>query len=76
MAKDPTQTAPDDASRCPLCSADNQCAAVAGSSVNACWCFSASFPDCLLDKVPETDRGVRCICQRCVESEREQRGEG
>jgi hypothetical protein len=52
---------------CPLCGADNKCAAVGGEEARECWCMRVSIPAELLARVPESLLGVSCICRDCVE---------
>ena len=41
----------------------------------ACWCVSEVFPTSLLDALPESERGRRCVCRAClVAHERDGRG--
>jgi hypothetical protein len=53
-------------SQCPLCGGTNNCGVAQGQS--ACWCFSTSIPPEVLAQVPEDERNVACVCQRCAES--------
>jgi len=62
-----------DTSRCPLCGRDNRCAAAAClDDASSCWCFSASIPKQLLERIPPELRGKSCVCSRCVEAYREE----
>lgn len=59
-----------DPGRCPLCGELNACFnAECESKDNNCWCNdpNISFPEALLDKVPEEVRRKACICRKCVE---------
>lgn len=62
--------APFDATRCPLCGADNRCAMeierATGQPQAPCWCVSASFDPALLDRIPDEARGNACVCSACV----------
>jgi hypothetical protein len=61
-----------DPTRCPLCGASNACAAETerrtGVAQEACWCMAAdvNFSDALRARIPETARGLACICARCA----------
>ena len=60
-------TAMDRQARCPLCGRSNACAmAASGGTATSCWCTTATFSKALLDRVPEADRGVSCICAACT----------
>jgi len=62
--------APFDATRCPLCGADNRCAMeierATGQPQAPCWCVSESFDPALLDRIPAEARGQACVCSACV----------
>lgn len=60
---------------CPLCGRENRCASVLGTDPHSCWCMTAKVPKELIDMVPEEKKGNSCICQKCVEDWKEQRGE-
>jgi len=52
---------------CPLCGGANACApAKSGSFETTCWCQDATFSAALLDRVPESLRGVSCVCAACA----------
>ncbi len=53
---------------CPLCGADNQCGNLLASKGQACWCRAAdmTFPEALLQRIPQDARGKACICRGCV----------
>lgn len=53
-----------DPNRCPLCEQPNACGAAGGAST--CWCFTVTIPADVLAKIPEADRGTRCVCAACV----------
>lgn len=53
-----------DPERCPLCEQPNHCAAARGEST--CWCFDVQIPNDVLARVPESDRGLRCVCRSCA----------
>jgi hypothetical protein len=36
-----------------------------------CWCKTEQFPQALLNKVPATAKHRACICQRCLESNKD-----
>lgn len=50
--------------RCPLCGEANQCGVAQGKS--DCWCFSMPLSAEVVDRVPESERNVACICQKCA----------
>ncbi len=51
---------------CPLCGGPNDCGVALGK--DNCWCFSTPVPPEVLARVPEDQRNVACVCQKCVES--------
>jgi len=54
---------------CPLCGGANGCApARSGRFDEPCWCESARFDAELLARVPESLRGVACVCAACAAS--------
>ncbi|HSV57841.1 MAG TPA: cysteine-rich CWC family protein [Variovorax sp.] len=59
-----------DATRCPLCGADNRCAIEiereTGQAQPPCWCMSATFTAALRERIPADARGLACICARCM----------
>ncbi|SDC90790.1 CubicO group peptidase, beta-lactamase class C family [Paenibacillus sp. UNCCL117] len=61
-----------DASRCPLCGQANECALLSGERIEACWCFRASIPSELLQRIPDSRRGKSCVCPSCVEEHKRQ----
>lgn len=50
---------------CPICGRDNDC-----QHNSTCWCFSATIPKGLLDKIPHDKRGRACVCKSCIDSYR------
>ena len=57
-----------DQARCPLCSGPNHCAlADGGTAVESCWCATTVIPERVLERLPDEQRGVSCICQRCAQ---------
>jgi len=54
--------------RCPLCGGENHCKPEAAGQCEegTCWCCSQTFPPALLGQLPEGDKDVRCICQKCL----------
>ena len=60
------------ADKCPLCGADNQCAMASGKAPESCWCMSAEISAEALAALPESERGVRCICPACGTSKRKE----
>jgi hypothetical protein len=59
-----------DATRCPICGADNRCAMEiereTGVKQGACWCVNMDFGADLLAQVPADARGRACICAACA----------
>ena len=58
-----------DPAKCPLCGGDNRCGVSScGGGEEPCWCGTTehSFPEKLLQQVPEAAQGKACICQACV----------
>jgi len=58
------------ADKCPLCDSDNLCAIAAGRPADSCWCVQADISAIALNALPESERGVRCICPTCGKRER------
>jgi len=54
-----------DPARCPLCGESNACGAVVGEAT--CWCYRATIPLEVLDRVPPSAKGAACVCRRCAE---------
>jgi hypothetical protein len=55
------------AAACPLCGGDNACAMAAGDGgAGECWCSAARIPPETLARLPEAERGRRCVCARCA----------
>ncbi|MFD1620092.1 cysteine-rich CWC family protein [Thalassotalea marina] len=50
-------------SQCPLCQRSNHCGV---NSDMPCWCMSETFPEGLLEQIPQEQRCISCICQACV----------
>ncbi|MCD8509703.1 MAG: cysteine-rich CWC family protein [Bacillus sp. (in: Bacteria)] len=57
--------------QCPLCGGDNRC-----DVLNACWCSKESFPEGLLDLVPEELKNKACICKKCLQQYKESTNSG
>ena len=57
---------------CPLCGQINQCAMeterLTGVQQPPCWCSQTQFSAELLSKIPESARGVACLCAACVKA--------
>lgn len=52
---------------CPLCGGDNACAMAASADAAAeCWCSAARIAPEALARLPEAERGRRCVCARCA----------
>jgi hypothetical protein len=57
--------------RCPLCGRPNRCALAADPNATECWCDSKVFPRNLLERIPEDALNRVCICQKCLEEQKE-----
>jgi Cysteine-rich CWC len=57
-----------DPRRCPLCGSGNACGMAEGAE--SCWCFEATIPAEVIDRVPAEARAVACVCQGCARGER------
>jgi hypothetical protein len=67
MSGSDPRKAPFDPAMCPLCDLDNDCARALGTMRGqACWCQTLRIPATLVARVPHQQRGLACICQRCV----------
>ena len=59
-----------DATRCPLCGESNRCAMEiereTGQAQSPCWCMQVDFSNAPLAQLPESMRGLACICARCA----------
>lgn len=56
---------------CPRCGADNACQpARSGSFDTDCWCRQVTVDKAVLQALPESDRGIGCLCRRCATAER------
>ncbi len=55
-----------DPARCPLCGQSNQCAIEAGQPAAGCWCMGTPVDPAALAAVPDTARGLACLCPRCA----------
>lgn len=61
-----------DASRCPLCGADNLCAMqlprtpAERSAPTDCWCMVTDIAPDVLARIPPAQRGRACICAQCA----------
>ncbi len=55
---------------CPLCGGANACVPAKTGRFDgaSCWCTTASFDAELLARVPESQRGVSCVCPACAAS--------
>jgi len=67
LRQNPTlMSAPTDTTRCPLCGGPNGCAMAQGAAPETCWCMRTAIPESVLSRLPEAERGLRCICARCA----------
>jgi hypothetical protein len=53
-----------DPRRCPLCGDGNACGMAEGAS--SCWCFEATIPPEVIERVPAEARDRACVCQGCA----------
>ncbi|PLW67450.1 cysteine-rich CWC family protein [Pseudohalioglobus lutimaris] len=61
------------ADKCPLCAGDNACAIAAGQAGETCWCTNVPIPASVLEALPNSERGVRCLCRNCATGEETKR---
>ncbi|MBW2507609.1 MAG: cysteine-rich CWC family protein [Deltaproteobacteria bacterium] len=59
-----------DATRCPLCGAANECAMASGRPPESCWCMTATMDPAALAAIPAEAQGKVCICARCASGAR------
>ena len=53
--------------RCPLCGRENDCRQASSDAYKGlCWCERVTFPDELMQRLPEEARGRACVCRSCV----------
>ncbi len=53
--------------QCPLCGGPNGCApAACGRFDVTCWCTDLPIPPATLARVPESQRGLACLCAACA----------
>lgn len=64
---------PGDVFHCPLCGGPNACGIAAGDAT--CWCFTTKVPRELLERVPEDQKGIVCICRTCINGFKEEEKE-
>jgi hypothetical protein len=63
----PEVAAPFPAITCPICGGPNACAPAACGRVDVkCWCTDAKIEPAALARVPESQRGRACLCERCA----------
>ncbi|MEG0002314.1 MAG: cysteine-rich CWC family protein [Comamonas sp.] len=55
-----------DPTRCPLCGRSNQCAVMAATPPEDCWCMGASIAPSTLAQIPDSARGQSCLCPACA----------
>jgi hypothetical protein len=56
---------------CPLCGKPNACARrCAGDADAPCWCESVVIPAEVLERVPDDQRNLACLCADCVAATR------
>jgi hypothetical protein len=49
---------------CPLCGESNACGMAAGQGT--CWCFTASVPAEVIERIPAEQRDRACVCRACA----------
>ena len=62
---------------CPLCQQENHCVNLgAADTEKTCWCNdpTISFPQALLDQVPNDKKRKACICEKCAENFKQNQG--
>ncbi|MBC3196365.1 cysteine-rich CWC family protein [Pseudomonas poae] len=53
---------------CPACGAPNDCTLADPRTAGmACWCFSVSIDQALLQALPDELRNKACLCPRCAQ---------
>lgn len=55
---------------CPLCGQPNEC----GARNATCWCFNLKMDAAILEQIPEAQRNMACICQKCATRRTDQSG--
>ncbi|SDM74365.1 Cysteine-rich CWC [Oryzisolibacter propanilivorax] len=51
---------------CPLCGQANGCAIAAGAPAQDCWCMTTPVARTALARLPQDQRGQRCLCPHCA----------
>ncbi|MEP7244366.1 MAG: cysteine-rich CWC family protein [Gammaproteobacteria bacterium] len=59
-----------DPRRCPLCGKSNECGMESGQGTGkaACWCFTRTIPESVLEQIPADARDQACVCSACASS--------
>ncbi len=57
-----------DEQSCPFCGAKNNCMA---QSETPCWCSTETIPKTMQDMIPESTRGLSCVCLACIKAYQE-----
>ncbi|MHB1410678.1 MAG: cysteine-rich CWC family protein [Acidovorax defluvii] len=60
----PSPSSPPNA--CPACGQPNECAMASGADPQDCWCLQVTVSRAALSRLPEQERGQRCICPVCA----------
>ncbi|WP_201356374.1 cysteine-rich CWC family protein [Amphritea japonica] len=56
-----------DPNLCPICQQDNRCGNIASCGADeSCWCSEITFPEGVLNQVPDEAKGMACICKSCA----------
>ncbi|MUT67538.1 cysteine-rich CWC family protein [Paenibacillus sp. NEAU-GSW1] len=56
--------------KCPICGENHVCSYEEAGLSETCWCMNEHFSKQLLGQVPESEKGLSCICKKCVERSR------
>ncbi|HEV2148671.1 MAG TPA: cysteine-rich CWC family protein [Longimicrobiaceae bacterium] len=70
MSRTDASPEPAPAAACPLCGGANGCAMAAAArdgGAGECWCFAARIAPEALARIPDGERGRRCVCARCAQ---------
>lgn len=61
--------------KCPLCGESNHCASLLDVDPSTCWCMTKKVPKDLLKRIPEEYRNQSCVCEKCVDTFKEENNE-
>jgi len=57
---------PSEKNACPTCGQPNRCSVAAGEDAQGCWCMHTPVSRTALARLPQEERGQRCICPVCA----------